>query len=252
MPVRRIASSVVIDAELGALLSASVTPLPDDAAEADVAGGGVDGLGVARRRTIAATVVRGAQMRAALQYLAWNADVRLAAVVTTVLRRAARILGGAAGSGRGDLMTRGVPVSGPLPDVADHVVESVAVRWIRHDGRCARVTVGPRVLVRKVPLPGVGHVPLLRREFIAPREFGAIEPTACGEFPLGFGRQRLAGPVGIGLGVAVGDVNDRMLLEARERAAWAVRTPPERAEPELPPLAPVAEVDHPLRWCEHQ
>src|SRR6516225_3124885 len=125
MPVRRIASSVVIDAELGALLSASVTPVPDDAAEADVAGGGVDGLGVARRRTIAATVIRGAQMRAALQYLARNADVRLAVVVAALLRRAAWILRRAAGSGRGDLMTGTVPVGGPLPDVADHVVQPV-------------------------------------------------------------------------------------------------------------------------------
>src|SRR5215469_437172 len=116
MPVRRIASSVVIDAELGALLAASVTPVPDDAAEADVARRGVDGLGVTRRRTVATAVVRSAQMRAALQHLARNADVRLAAVVTTILRRAAWILGGAAGSGRGDLMTGGVPVGGPLPD----------------------------------------------------------------------------------------------------------------------------------------
>jgi len=34
MPVRRIASSVVTDAELGALLSASVTPLTEDPAKA--------------------------------------------------------------------------------------------------------------------------------------------------------------------------------------------------------------------------
>src|SRR6516165_4967213 len=84
MPVRRIASSVVTDAELGALLNVSVTPVPDDAAKTDVAGGGVDGLGVARRRTVAAAIVRRAQMRAALQDLARNADVRLTVVVAAL------------------------------------------------------------------------------------------------------------------------------------------------------------------------
>src|SRR5215831_7590408 len=183
MPVRRIASSVVADAGLGAVLSASVTPLPDDAAEADVAGGGVDGLGVARRRTVAAAVIGRAQVRAALQYLARDADVRLAAVVAAFLRRPARILRRAAGPGCGDLMLRAIPVGGPLPDVANHVVEPVAVRWIRRDGRSARITVSARVLVWKIPLPGVGHVPVLRSELIAPREFRAIEAPTCRELP---------------------------------------------------------------------
>src|SRR5215469_3945200 len=104
MPVRRIASSVVVDAELGALLNASVTPVPDDAAEADVAGGGIDGLGVARRRTVAAAVIGRAQVRAALEHLARDADVRLAAVVAALLRRAVRILRRAAGAYRRDLV----------------------------------------------------------------------------------------------------------------------------------------------------
>src|SRR5262252_8799000 len=108
MPVRRIASSVVIDAELGALLNASVTPVPDDAAEADVAGGGVDGLGVTRRRTVAAAVVGRAQVRTTLQYLARNADLRLAAVVAALLRRPAWILRRAAGPGCSGLVLRAV------------------------------------------------------------------------------------------------------------------------------------------------
>jgi len=62
MPVRRIASSLVIDAELGALLGASVTSFPDDATKADVARRGIDGFGVTRRRTITPAIVRRAQM----------------------------------------------------------------------------------------------------------------------------------------------------------------------------------------------
>src|SRR6516164_3529439 len=217
--------------------------VPDDAAEADVAGGGVDGLGVARRRTITPAVIRGAQMRPALQYLPWDADVRLAAVVATLLRSAARILGRATRTGRGDLVTRAVPVRRPLPDVADHVVETVAVRRIGRYGRGTCIAVGARVLVRKFSLPGVRHVPLLRREFIAPGEFRTIEPAARSKLPLRLGRQLLAGPVGVGLGVAIGDVHHRVLLETGKGAAWPVGTPPERAESELPPLTPVVEID---------
>src|SRR5215469_14530688 len=145
MPVRRIASSVVIRAELGVLLTASVTPLPDDAAKADVAGGGVDGLGVPRRGTVAAAIIGSAQMRAAFQYLARDADVRLAAVITALLRRPTRVLGRAARTRRSYLVARPEPVGSPLPDVADQVVQPIAVRRIRSDGRGARVAIGTGV-----------------------------------------------------------------------------------------------------------
>ena len=62
------------------------------AAEADVARGGVDRLGVARGGPVAAAIVRRAQMRAAFQHLAGNADFRLARIVALGLRPAARIL----------------------------------------------------------------------------------------------------------------------------------------------------------------
>src|SRR5215469_15531427 len=74
MPVRRIASSVLTVAELAAAVTGSVMVSPDDAAETDVAGRGIDGLGVPCRRAVAAAVVGRAQMRAALQYLARDAD----------------------------------------------------------------------------------------------------------------------------------------------------------------------------------
>src|SRR5215469_10930497 len=252
MPVRRIASSVVIDAELGALLNASVTPLPDDAAKADVAGGGVDGLGVARRRAVAAAVIGSAEMRAALQDLARDADLRLAAVITAVLRRATRVLGRAAGTRRRYLVAHPKPVGSPLPDVAYHVIQPIAVRGIRPYGRCARVAIVTAVFVRELALPGVGHMAPLRRELIAPGVFGAIEPAARGELPLRLARQFLAGPGGVGLGVAVCNVHHRMVLEACERAAGTVGTPPESAESEPPPLTPVVEIDRPPRRGEHQ
>src|SRR5580765_4921493 len=209
MPVRRMASSVLTSAldMPDAAAASSVTRPPDDAAKADVARGGIDGLGVTCRGPVAPAVTRCAQVRAALQYLTWDADVRLAFIVATLLGRTARILRKATGAWRRDFVMSAVPVGGPLPHVSDHVVEAIAVGRIRGDRGGARVAVIARVLVRKLPLPGVGHVPVLRHELIAPGIFRAIEPTARGEFPLRFGRQLLPRPAGVGLGVPVSDMH---------------------------------------------
>src|SRR5215469_18812420 len=99
MPVRRMASFV---ATFGSTVAAgSATLRPDDAAKADVAGGGIDRLGVARGRPVAATVIRRTKVRATLQHLARNADVGLAGIVAAFLGCPARILGRAARARRG-------------------------------------------------------------------------------------------------------------------------------------------------------
>ena len=71
--------------------------------------------------------------------------------------------------------------------------------------------------MREFALPGVGHVLAAGRELVAPGELRAVEPAARGELPFGFGRQLLAGPVRVGLGVAIGDVHDRMIVEPADR-----------------------------------
>ena len=55
-------------------------------------------------------------------------------------------------------------------------------------------------------------------EVVAPRIELPGEAAAGGELPLGLGRQALAGPLRIGLGVLVGDVDDRKTLLARDGA----------------------------------
>src|SRR5689334_20541960 len=104
------------------LLRCSLRPLrfAYDAAEADVARGRVDGLGVARCGPVAPAVVRRAEMRAALQHLARNADIGLAGVVALLRARPAGILRNAAGLRRIRRMLRRIPIGGPLPHVADH------------------------------------------------------------------------------------------------------------------------------------
>src|SRR5262245_3881613 len=84
----------------GPSLCSSLAPLPDDASESDMAHRGVDWLSVARGRPVAAAVVGGAQMRAALEDLAGDVDVALTGVVARAFRSAARVLRDAAGLGR--------------------------------------------------------------------------------------------------------------------------------------------------------
>jgi hypothetical protein len=146
----------------------------------------------------------------------------------------------------------GIPVGRPFPDVADHVVNSIAVRRERRHRRRALIAVEGQVLARERALPGVRHLPIARRELIAPCELGAVEAAAGGELPFGFGGQFLAGPFGIGHGILVGDVDDGMIVEPADRASRSVWAPPIGAELERPPLAPVAQIDRRLGRREDQ
>src|SRR5215218_9496219 len=101
-----------------------VCPFPDDAAEADVARRRIHRLRMARGGAVAAAVARRAQVRAALDHLARDPDLRLARVVATGLAPTARVLRDAAGLRRVGFVPGCEPVRRPLPDVADHVVEA--------------------------------------------------------------------------------------------------------------------------------
>jgi hypothetical protein len=96
--------------------------------------------------------------------------------------------------------------------------------------------------MRKGALPGVGHTTAARRELAAPRELGLIKSAARGVLPLGLRRQLLAGPGGVGFGVPVGDMDDRMVVKAVDRGAFAVRTRSIGAEHKRPPVCDVAKV----------
>src|SRR4026209_1251324 len=98
-------------------------------------------------------------------------------------------------------MPRHIPVGRPLPDVADHVVESVAVRGKGADRRRTFVSVACEVLPGELTLPRVSHMTVAGQERVAPRVSCALEPTSCGEFPLSFSSQRLPFPRGKGFGV---------------------------------------------------
>src|SRR5258705_1264612 len=165
----------------------------DDAPKTDMAGGGVDRLGVAGSGTIAPAVIRRAQMRAAFDDLAGNFDGRLARIVTRGLGAAARVFRNGAGFWHVGFMLLRVPVGGPFPDIADHVVNAIAVGRERRDRGRPLITIVVQVLFWKFALPGIGLVLAAGREFIAPGIFGAVKPAARAEFPFGFPGRILSG-----------------------------------------------------------
>ena len=145
-----------------------------------------------------------------------------------------------------------IPIGGPFPDIADHVVQAVAVRRERGDGRCALEAVRAKVLPRKFTLPGVRHMLSARHELIAPGKLGTVEPAARGEFPFGLGRQVLAGPFGVSQRVGERHMHDRMMVEPVDVALRAVGVAPVRALEEGPPFTPVAQIDRARRRREDE
>src|SRR5215212_3738353 len=113
--------------------SSLVSFASDHTPKSDMTGGCVDCLGVACRRTITPAVIWGAEMRAAFDNLPRNFDVGQAGIVAVDLSAAARIFRNAAGFWGIGLVLLRVPVRGPFPDVADHVVNAVAVWPKRRD-----------------------------------------------------------------------------------------------------------------------
>src|SRR5215475_11131485 len=110
---------------------------------------GVDRLRVAGGRAVAPAVVRRAEMRAAFDNLPWNPYPRIAIVVALAFSAATRVLRNAAGLRRIRRMPGREPVRGPLPHIADHVEQAIAVGRKCLNRRGARVAVAREVLARK-------------------------------------------------------------------------------------------------------
>src|SRR4051812_13893769 len=104
---------------------------PHDQPEAEVGDRGVNRLSHACRRSVAAAVIGRAEMRATFGDLARDTLRGAARIEARFFRRAARIDRRAAWTIK--LAVLLIPVGGPLPDVAGHVVKPVTVGWERAD-----------------------------------------------------------------------------------------------------------------------
>ena len=162
----------------------------------------VDRFREARGRSVPTAVVGRAEMRAALDHLAWNPDLRLTGIVAVALLWPPRIVRRAAG-----LRQPGLDAQATYQSVV-HSQTLPIMSWspypLAGNAPTADVPSYPSVarFCRKVFLPRVGHVAVAGEECGAPGVVRSFESTACGEFPLGLGGQRLAFPRGEDFGVA--------------------------------------------------
>src|SRR5271165_5136044 len=103
--------------------------------------------------------------------------------------RALRVSRDVAGLGKLFEIIGAIPVAAPLPDVASHVVEAVAIRRESAHGRNAGEAILAGIFDWEYSLVGVRHELSARLEFIPPREVLAAQPPTRSKLPLGFGRQ---------------------------------------------------------------
>src|SRR6516165_2618230 len=201
----------------------------------------IDLLRLARSRTIARAIIGSAQERAALD----DAARRLARGQCQILQ-----FGSGRINGLLPRMTRPIPIARPLPDIADHVVEAVAVRLEAADRRGPYVAVLVGVVDGEDALPGIRDRLAVRIEGARPVVL-AVATAARSKFPLRLGRELTIAPARVGQRILVGDMHDRMIVLARDRAARACRRTPIGARHVLEPLRDAAAARDIGRRDEH-
>src|SRR5882724_4682140 len=70
--------------------------------------------------------------------------------------------------GQGLVIIGTIPIAAPFPDIALHVVQTVAIRWKRFHRRNAGIPIFNRVFHWKFSLPGIGHPFPTGAKFVAP------------------------------------------------------------------------------------
>src|SRR5579864_2149390 len=118
--------------------------------------GGIDWLCHSCGRTIAPTIIWGAQERATFNHFAGNLDIGHCWIITLLS------IGSSTDSSATACLLcrtmRGVPVTSPFPNVADHVKQSITIRWKLTNWRSSLVTIQHQVLPRELALPSVRHL----------------------------------------------------------------------------------------------
>jgi hypothetical protein len=122
-----------------------------------------------------------------------------------------------------------IPVAAPLPEIASHVVQTVAIWREGADGGSTNKAIFSTVFDRKYSLPGIRHVFSVRSKLVAPDKPLTLKAAASCVFPFRLAREPFAGPLRIGDGVVPGDLYDRMILPSFDRACRTFGMPPVRA-----------------------
>jgi hypothetical protein len=130
--------------------------------------GVVDGLCHPRRGPIAPAVVWCAEVGTTFHYFAWDLDGGCRGIIAPLANPSFWIEAPAARAS--DLTVLLIPVARPFPDVADHVVKSVAIRCKVSDRRRVFEAVLSQILPGEFALPRVGHVLAVGRKSVTPYE----------------------------------------------------------------------------------
>src|SRR5215471_12392008 len=158
------------------------------------------------------------------------------------------VLCDSASGGQNLVVVGAVPVSGPLPDISGHVVETVAIRWIAPHRSDAGISVFAGVLRGEVALVRISHPLPFRAKVVTPDVGFAGKSTARCKLPLGFGGQSLSCPLRIRLCIFVSDLYDRVAVlagDAAFRPGWML---PVGAMDITPPPEMVVECYRMIGW----
>src|SRR3546814_12725481 len=101
---------------------------------------------------------------------------------------------------------------------------------------CSLISIGEEILRWEQPLPIVSHHHPLGRQHATPGIGSTVKTTSRRIFPFRLGRQFLPCPSGIGMGILVSAMNDRMAEQSVDGTVGAGRMPPVCAKTEGPPL----------------
>src|SRR5690606_37519877 len=127
------------------------------------------------------------------------------------------------------------PVGGPLPDVADHLPQPIAVRFEGAHGGGGEPAVFESVRAREDALPDVRSPTAVVDLLVAPRVLLLIQPAPRGIFPLGLGGQAPAGPPTVGLRIVPTDVHRGVIAQTLDARVSSARTTPVGAAHADPP-----------------
>src|SRR5690606_318990 len=115
----------------------------------------------------------------------------------------------------------------PLPDIATHVVEPVAIRLVGDDRGGADPAASRGTAVREGALPDVGGKQAVLLTTPAPPRIPDLpEAAAGGILPLGFGRQPRSCPGSKCASIVERDLNHRMVAAPGDVGAWPLRRSP--------------------------
>src|ERR1043165_6386823 len=139
------------------------------------------------------------------------------------------------------VVIRPVPVRSPLPNVSGHIKESKTIRGKCADWRSSDEAVLAGVLVWEMTLKSVRLKLAAGLEFISPNESLAIQTAARSEFELSFCRQTFPGPLRIGFGIFIRDMDYWISFLALQVTCGSVWMPPVRSRNIPPPNVGIVE-----------